>query len=140
MIAVSLLVQQVGQMFQTLHEDLETVKHIIRRKRKVKSFLKESEDWCCPGLWYIEGPYARHWRASLPDSLQDAVRGIWKRGQARQVVERIFPPWHTYLRNEAKGVHRKTCSIAYLSNGGNWKLFDLENEMVRTRVRNVDRM
>jgi hypothetical protein len=115
-----------------LREDLKTVVGIIQRKRLVRQRLHDEMAHCRPGLWYVEGPYARHHEAELPGGLQDGVRGIRNRRTVRELVERLAPPWFAYVRPRADPAD-KQCSIAYLTNGGDWKLFDLENKVVWTR-------
>ena len=115
-----------------LRDDLATVRAIFARKRRVKACLQETAARCRPGFWYLEGPYARHQDATLPDGLRDAIRGIRRRRVVRELVERLTPPWHAVVAGERQHA-RNACSIAYLSNGGNWKLFDLENRTIWTR-------
>ncbi|MCC6531336.1 MAG: phosphotransferase [Burkholderiales bacterium] len=116
-----------------LLEDLRTVHEIFRKKSRVREALRETAGWCLPGDWYIEGPYARHSEVELPEELRQAIRGIRKRQVAREIVERILPPWRVHLRRAAMAKPERQCSIAYLSNGGNWKLFDLDNAAIWTR-------
>jgi phosphotransferase family enzyme len=115
-----------------LREDLKTVVGIIQRKRLVRQRLQDEMAHCRPGLWYVEGPYARHRDAELPGSLHDAEPGLRNRRSVRQLVERLAPPWFTYLATGARDTEGH-CTIAYLTNGGNWKLFDLENKVIWTR-------
>lgn len=98
----------------------------------MRHHLLASATHCHAGNWCIEGPYARHLDARLPDGLRDAIRGIRKRARIREVVERITPPWHVRLPAVAAERHAQ-CRIAYLSNGGNWKLFDFDNHHVWSR-------
>jgi hypothetical protein len=123
-----------------LHEDLQTVRGILRKKILVKAYLRQTASWCRTGLWCIEGPYARHVKASLPQGLRDAIRGIRKRQRTREFAERIAFPWFTYVPHSSSTTTARQCSIAYLSSGGDWKLFDLENELVWTRPANARKL
>lgn len=118
-----------------LLEDLATVREIKKAKRLVRARLKSTANWCRPGLWYVLGPYARHHRARLPDSLHDAIHGLVKRRVARSIVERAMPPWHTVIPEPICGTQRRNCTIGYLAKTGDWKLFDLEKDDVWTRSR-----
>jgi len=115
-----------------LVEDWKTVREIARRKQLVRHHLLTSATHCHAGNWRIEGPYARHLDAPLPDGLRDAIRGIRQRARIRELVERISPPWHVRVPAGA-GERHAQCRIAYLSNGGNWKLFDFDNHQVWSR-------
>ena len=119
-------------------EDLRTVREISTKKGLVRRYLQESAGYCRTGLWYIEGPYARHREVPVPDALRDAIRGIRRRKRLRELVERLTPPWHAYIPRH--GSKRDQCSIAYLSNGGKWKLFDLEKKVIWTRPSRNDRL
>lgn len=121
-----------GGAVPALREDLKTVVGIIQRKRLVRQHLQDEMAHCRPGLWYVEGPYARHRDAELPSSLQDGVRGIRNRRAVRELVERLAPPWFAYVPPRDDDSHAQ-CTIAYLTNGGDWKLFDLENKIIWTR-------
>lgn len=124
-----------------LRDDLRTVLEIVRKKRKVRSLILETREWCIPGLWYIEGPYARHRRAELPGALRDSIRGIRNRQLARELSERLVPPWACFVRGETEPSGQSIqCTIGYLSNGGNWKLFDMENETVWSRPISSDHL
>jgi hypothetical protein len=118
-----------------LFEDLRTAHGIFLKKRRVKALLEETAGWCLPGTWHIEGPYARRSGIELPDGLRDSIRGIRTRRASREFVERLLPPWRTRVPKRVASTKPATgCSIAYLSNGGNWKLFDLENHAIWTRA------
>jgi hypothetical protein len=112
-------------------EDLRTVLGIIERKREVRKRLRDEVGHCRAGLWYVEGPYARHRDAAMPGTLQESVRGIRKRRAVRELVERLAPPWFAYVPPQGDGDAQ--CTIAYLTNGGDWKLFDLENKVIWTQ-------
>lgn len=116
-----------------LRDDVKLVWDIFRRKMRIRSQLQNLAVWCRQGVWLIEGPYARHYRVSLPESLLDAIRGIRRRRMRREMVERLAPPWFAYLPGGAVQSPPRQCSIAYLSNGGDFKLFDLENREVWIR-------
>lgn len=116
-----------------LRDDLKTVADIVARKHKVRAYLHETAGWCRPGVWHVEGPYARHQEASLPESLLDAAHGIWRRRTIRAAVQRIAPPWRTRVL-PADAASPGKSSIGYLSNEGKWKLFDLAARTVRTWI------
>jgi hypothetical protein len=123
-----------------LRADLSTAREIARKKALVTTRLSETAVGLCqPGLWLVEGAYARHRGTVLPTELRDAVRGIWRRPRARQVAELLLPPWYAKVRNPESAGRRADCTIAYFSNGGKWKLFDLRNGRVWTRVEDIDR-
>jgi hypothetical protein len=134
-------VDRVLAQVRSLGHDLETVRTIARRKARVKARLLETGPrWCRPGRWRIEGSYARHESTDLPAGLRDAIHGIWKRPLARALTERAVAPWRARMQRPAGNVHvAADCSIAYLSNGGRWKLFDLGNARVWTRLRDLER-
>lgn len=113
-------------------DDLSLVGAILRKKRRLKRFLTETSHRFRPGLWLIEGPYARHHSVSLPTSLHDAIRGIRRRRWAREFAERVAPPWLCHLPESESVGSVSRCSIVYFSNGGDWKLFDLESGVVWT--------
>ena len=124
-----------------LRDDLKTVQGIRARKREVGATLLETAAWCHPGLWFVEGPYARHKDAELPEGLRDSIRGIRNRRASRELVERAVPPWLVSVPDRVSPeTPQSNCSIAYLSNGGNWKLFDIENQVIWTRLRHVDNL
>ena len=121
----------------TLHDDLETLRAIGVRKKRVKARLLATHPaWLRSGSWWIEGPYARRAGEHLPESLHDAIRGIWTRPRVREAADRALPPWHARVPAAANGEARRAdCAIAYLSNGGRWKLFDVKAAHVWTAVR-----
>jgi hypothetical protein len=117
-------------------KDFETVKGILARKHHVANLLFETAEWCQPGRWYVEGPYARHKGEPVPDTLRDSVRGIRSRRLSRELVERGAHPWFVDLpASRSAAPTAGSCSIAYLSNGGDWKLFDLVHQEVWSRPR-----
>ena len=122
-----------------LREDLKTVRGILAKKKEVGTRLRESAAWCRPGVWLIEGPYARFKDAELPEGLRDAIRGIRTRRASRELVERAAPPWLVNVAASGGG-DAPNCSIGYLSNGGNWKLFDLDNQVIWTRLAHPERL
>jgi hypothetical protein len=75
----------------------------------------------------------------LPAGLRDAIRGIWTRRNLRELVERLVPPWNARVSGARGSPARADCTIAYLSNGGQWKLFDLDGGRVWTLAPNVER-
>jgi hypothetical protein len=108
----------------------------MARKHDVASLLFETADWCQPGRWYVEGPYARRQGVPMPDTLRDAVRGIRTRRLSRELIERGAQPWFVRLRpGGSETPTHGSCTIAYLSNGGDWKLFDLEHHEIWSRSR-----
>src|SRR5665213_1286147 len=124
-----------------LRDDLKTVRGILAKKREVGANLLETAAWCHPGLWYVEGPYARHKDAELPEGLRDSIRGTRTRKASRELVERDAPPWLVNVPDHrSPATPQSNCSIAYLSNGGNWKLFDFDNQVIWTRLRHVDNL
>jgi hypothetical protein len=121
-----------------LRDDLKTVRGILAKKREVSANLHETAAWCQPGRWYVEGPYARHKDVELPEGLRDSIRGIRTRRASRELVERAAPPWLvTVPDHDSRAAAQSNCSIAYLSSGGNWKLFDFDNQVIWTRLRHV---
>lgn len=125
-----------------LRDDLKTVRGILAKKREVGANLRETAAWCHPGVWYVEGPYARHKDAELPEGLRDSIRGIRSRRATRELVERAAPPWLVNVPDlgSSPSTPQPNCSIAYLSNGGDWKLFDIENQLIWTRLGHPDKL
>src|SRR6185312_10892345 len=116
-------------------KDLETVRRIVARKHDVATLLFETADWCQPGRWYVEGPYARREGVTMPATLRDAVRGIRTRRISRELIERGAQPWFVRLPpGQSDTPTHGACASAYLSNGGDWKLFDLEHQEVWSRA------